>query len=43
MIQSKLNIIAIADYSAVDRLKNGLIRDHLIRQLESSSLEMILS
>jgi hypothetical protein len=38
-----LKYLALANYSTVYQLKNGLLQDYLIQQLKSPSLEMILA
>jgi IS4 transposase len=43
LVWIRLKYLAIANYSTVYQLKNGLLQDYLIQQLKNPSLEMILA
>ncbi len=43
LVWLRLKALALADYSTVYKLKNGLLQDYLIQQLKNPSLKMILA
>ena len=43
LVWLRLKALAIADYSTVYQLKNGLLQDYLIQQLKNPSLKMVLA
>ncbi len=43
LVWLRLKALALADYSTVYKLKNGLLQDYLIQQLKNPSLKIILA